>query len=126
MEMAPILPCISQSWFLSVQSPSYLTAVAKSAVELDLDEGLGVTTDLIGRILRRWEDEVTTGVGTRESKNSMWKDARQNQRLHWWQRWLRRSVGQKYGDANMDFGFGCTREFRGCVTMVKDKTMPTV
>ena len=78
MEMAPPLPCISQSWFLSVQSPSYLTAVAKSAVELDLEEGLGVTTNLIGRILGRWEDEVATGVGTREWKNPC---ARQSHRL---------------------------------------------
>ena len=36
-------------------------------------------------------------------------------------RWLRGSVGQKCGDANMDFGIECTRELRGCVTMVKDQ-----
>ena len=64
MEMTPPLPCISQSWCLSVQS--CLTAAAKSAVELDSEEGQGVTTNLIGRILEIWEDEMAIDVGSRE------------------------------------------------------------
>lgn len=79
-------------------------------------------TDLIGRILRRWEDEAATGVGTREWKKGAkqsfigGRDGSEGQ------------LGSMWMPTGMDFGFWCTREFRGCVTMCHhgQRYMPTV
>ena len=70
---------ISQSWCLSVQSPSYLTTVAKSAVELDLEEGQQIS--LVG-FLEDGKMKWRLVWADKRVEESMWKDARQSHRFH--------------------------------------------
>ena len=82
----------------------------------DLEEKMGIESNLTDRILGELNDGVAIGVCMREVKDSVcvgggWlKDVRQ--RPHWWQRWLVEPAGQRCGMPAWTWGSAAPEECR--------------
>ena len=90
----------------------------------DLEEEMGVTTNLTGKILGRWGDGEAAGVGMREIKESVcrsgkvWMVERCEAKaplvaeVAQWVSWA------KVWDASIDFGIGCSRGMQALVRVM--------